>query len=53
LVLLGITHFAAILWLIVVRHEKESGETDTWYDAWNEADASEFELYIDAVFWAT
>jgi hypothetical protein len=53
LVLFGITHFAAIIWLIVVRHEKLDGADDTWYDAWEEEEATDFEEYVDSVFWAT
>ena len=39
--------------MIVARHEMEEGEQNTWYDAWGEEAASDFELYIDWVFWAT
>jgi hyperpolarization activated cyclic nucleotide-gated potassium channel 2 len=53
LVLIGITHFSAMLWLIVAREERAAGATDTWYDGWNMSAASELEVYIDAVFWAT
>jgi hypothetical protein len=49
-----ITHFSAMLWLLVARHEmNEGGETSTWYDAWGMKEATDFELYIDCVFWAT
>jgi hypothetical protein len=53
LVLLGITHFSAMLWLIVARHERENGENETWYDAWNMEDATWFEVLVDSTFWAT
>jgi hypothetical protein len=43
-----------MLWLAVVRHEiNDGGASDTWYDAWNEADAENYEEYIDSMFWAT
>jgi hypothetical protein len=48
LMLLLITHFSAMLWLLVARHEMNEGGNDgTWYDAWRMADASDFELYVD------
>mgnify|MGYP002176941049 CR=1 FL=1 len=52
--LMLITHFSAMLWLAVVRHEmNEGGANDTWFDDWNMKDATDFELYIDCMFWAT
>jgi hypothetical protein len=53
LILFGITHFAAMLWLIVARNERDAGANDTWYDDWRMQDADTLEVYIDAVFWAT
>jgi hypothetical protein len=53
LALIALTHFCAMLWLAVARHERDSGATDTWYDSWNEEDAEDYEEYIDGVFWAT
>jgi hypothetical protein len=35
LILFGITHFSAMLWLIVARNERANGADDTWYDVWN------------------
>jgi hypothetical protein len=35
LILFGITHFSAMLWLIVARNERALGADDTWYDVWN------------------
>jgi hypothetical protein len=38
--LMLITHFSAMLWLAVVRHEiNDGGADDTWYDAWRMKDA--------------
>jgi hypothetical protein len=51
LILVGVTHFAAMFWLMIARLEIESG-TESWYDAWNMSDAMEYEVYIDSVFWA-
>jgi hyperpolarization activated cyclic nucleotide-gated potassium channel 2 len=43
-----------MLWLAVVRHEmNDLGSNDTWYDAWNEKEAEQYEEYIDSMFWAT
>ena len=42
-----------MFWLLVVRHEREDGAEDTWYDSWDEGSASDFEQYIDGFFWAT
>ena len=43
-----------MLWLITVRHEiNEGGADDTWYDAWEEEKAEDYEEYIDSIFWAT
>jgi hypothetical protein len=49
-----VTHFSAMLWLAVVRHEMhDGGASDTWYDAWAENEAEDYEAYIDSMFWAT
>ena len=53
LILFGITHLAAMFWLAIVRYERNNGEDETWYDDWNEEQASQFEEYIDSIFWAT
>ncbi len=53
MVLVGVTHFAAMLWLIVSRHEIDNDETGTWYQSWVMDEASEYEVYFDSVFWAT
>jgi hypothetical protein len=53
MVLVGVTHFAAMLWLIVARHEIDNDETGTWYQSWVMDEASQYEVYFDSVFWAT
>ena len=40
LILLGITHLAAMFWLAIVRYERNAGVDDTWYDSWNEEQAT-------------
>ena len=40
LILFGITHLAAMFWLAIVRYERNNGEDETWYDDWNEEQAS-------------
>jgi hyperpolarization activated cyclic nucleotide-gated potassium channel 2 len=52
-ILFALTHFCAMVWLLVARHERDDGADDTWYDSWNEEDAAEYEEYIDGFFWAT
>ncbi len=53
LILFAITHFSAILLLMVARLEIEAGVEGNWYEAWDEKEAQDYEEYIDAMFWAT
>ena len=52
-VLFAMTHFCAMFWLLVARHEIDEGADDTWYQSWNEKAAQDYEEYIDGIFWAT
>jgi hypothetical protein len=52
-ILFMLTHFSAMFWLVVTRNEIHYGEQDSWYHRWNVEDATDFEEYIDSIFWAT
>jgi hypothetical protein len=53
MILFAITHISAMILLMVARLQRADGNDGGWYDAWNEEDATDFEEYVDSMFWAT
>ena len=51
LLLAGITHYSAMFWVGLARIENQLGEQNTWFEPY--AEAQEYEVYVDACFWAT